>query len=217
VSWVKVDDLIYDHPKFWMLDSRRESALFLYVFALCWCSRNLSDGEIPKSVIHVQKRGAKTTCEKMVEVGLFEDNGRSYMVHDYLKYNRSREQVTALRTAASHRKERWKEQRRNAVPNKTTDTERHKDIYKEVLEGFTEAWNGYPRKVGKPAALKAFHARTVEGVPQEELVTAAKNYGEKRRGEDPQYTMLPATFFGPNERWKEYIELVVDVPSDPSY
>lgn len=75
----------------------------------------------------------------------------------------------------------------------------------EVL--FTTAWEHYPRKAARKAALKAFSARLKEpGISPDDLLTATKNYAASRLGQEAQYTMLGQTFFGPNERWKDFVD-----------
>ncbi len=75
-------------------------------------------------------------------------------------------------------------------------------------EKFDEVWEHYPRKKSKAYALKAYTARRREGISHDDLLTATKNYAAyvKSRHTDPEYVLWGATFFGPNERWKDYLE-----------
>lgn len=76
---------------------------------------------------------------------------------------------------------------------------------------FDAIWARYPRKLNRAGALKAFIARRREGIAAEELAAAVRHYAESRRGEDPSFAMHGATFFGPNERWRDYVQ---GVPED---
>jgi len=89
---------------------------------------------------------------------------------------------------------------------------------------FDQVWALYPRKIGKAAAQKAFRARLREGVALGDLITATEAYAANQRGLDATYTMHGSTFFGPNERWKDYLpggaahteQLVKSVPQSYS-
>lgn len=72
-------------------------------------------------------------------------------------------------------------------------------------EQFDELWSHYPRKVGKAAAKKAARIR-LSAVPFDELMNATMNYAALRSGQDPAFTMHPATFYGPAERWRDFVD-----------
>jgi hypothetical protein len=78
-----------------------------------------------------------------------------------------------------------------------------------VLE-YEHIWRIYPKRVAKRKGLHAY-AATRKGRPKEKepivsariLYLATKAYAKSRDGEDPQYTLNPDTFFGPDYRWRE--------------
>ena len=72
---------------------------------------------------------------------------------------------------------------------------------------FDTLWSCYPRKTNKKGAHKAYTARRREGVEHDELVRAVAGYSEAVKAErtDQVYVMHGATFLGPNDRWKEYV------------
>ncbi len=72
-------------------------------------------------------------------------------------------------------------------------------------EQFATLWSLYPRKVGKGNARKALRVR-LGSAPFDELVNATTNYAALRAGQDPAFTMHPATFYGPTERWRDYVD-----------
>jgi hypothetical protein len=78
---------------------------------------------------------------------------------------------------------------------------------------FEAVWRDYPRKLAKQNAYRAFVARLRSGAPLEELVRATRHYAEARAGEDPTYTLHGATFFGPSQRWRDYVDGVPEVPA----
>jgi len=77
---------------------------------------------------------------------------------------------------------------------------------------FLRAWELYPKRFGgnaKKPAHKAWVARLREGVSEDELIIATTNYAAHIRatGKDStEYVMQAATFYGPNERWRDYLE-----------
>ena len=74
------------------------------------------------------------------------------------------------------------------------------------LAEFDDAWAAYPRKDGKKAAQKAFIARIRSGARSRDLVTAARNYAEVRNGWEVSKIMLGATFWGPNDRYVDFLD-----------
>lgn len=77
----------------------------------------------------------------------------------------------------------------------------------EYESEFAPIWAAYPRKRARKAALNAFIARRRNRVPRAELATAVENYAESIRvaGTEERFVLLGATFFGPAERWKDYL------------
>lgn len=80
-------------------------------------------------------------------------------------------------------------------------------------EEFEEFWAFYPRSTGKQEAMRKWVATLARPeapdrpkATSEMLVIAAKNYAAERDGEDEKYTKHAATFLGPDEHWREYLE-----------
>jgi hypothetical protein len=74
-------------------------------------------------------------------------------------------------------------------------------------EDFDLCWAQYPRKKERLGALKAYRATRKRGVSADNLLTATKNFAEyhRRRGTQQEYIKHGATFFGPNEPWRDYL------------
>lgn len=68
-----------------------------YIEALCYCSRNLSDGFIPFGTS--KKLATPRVWRALVASGLIEDHADGYVVHDYLEHQRSAEQVKQFKEA----------------------------------------------------------------------------------------------------------------------
>lgn len=82
-----------------------------------------------------------------------------------------------------------------------------------VDDDFDQCWVDYPRKLAKQDALKAYRARRKAGVSKNELLTATQNYAKAVRGKLAEHVMYGRTFFGPSDRWKDY---VIGQPETPT-
>jgi hypothetical protein len=79
----------------------------------------------------------------------------------------------------------------------------------EYPEGFEEIWKEYPKSRGtKKKAWRKWRARRNEGVDNELLLEATKNYKieVEHEGTEKKYVKHGATFFGPDEHWREYLD-----------
>lgn len=111
MPWVRLDENFSDHPKVQRIaEWERPLAVYLHLMALCWSSRQLTDGWIPKTGInrlapelldYDPDGSGRVTPTAMatllVAAGLWEDHGDRYRIHDYLEYQPSRDQVVATR------------------------------------------------------------------------------------------------------------------------
>ena len=91
--------------------------------------------------------------------------------------------------------------------NKTNDQSLIDSLSDSPVEQlFDQVWELYPRKIGRKAALRAF-AATIKAkrASATDLVKASEHYAAMRLGEDPKFTMHGSTFFGPDERWRDYV------------
>lgn len=93
MPWGRVDDGHYRHPKVLELDEEhRKGCLALYWLAISWCNDHLTDGRVPVGTVRLL--GADVVeAEELVRVGMWEKDGRGYRVHDFLDFNKSKEQV----------------------------------------------------------------------------------------------------------------------------
>lgn len=64
----------------------------------------------------------------------------------------------------------------------------------ETMKRAEEIYAAYPRKVGKPDAMRAI-VKALSNVEFDKLLAATKNYAEARSGEDEQFTPYPSTWF----------------------
>lgn len=116
MPWVKIDDHFDEHPK---LAAVGPIGIALWVSALAYCNRNLTDGFVPMSVAQrlIDGRGivldghpkwdgngesdpflvSILTIEELVGVGLFEEVSGGYRIHDYADYQPTKVEILADR------------------------------------------------------------------------------------------------------------------------
>lgn len=75
---------------------------------------------------------------------------------------------------------------------------------------FSQLWAVYPRKIGKPACWRALKRLGTSDLQREMLAAAAKHYAAHCQSKDSRYVKHPATFFGPDRWWEEWVNGVPD-------
>lgn len=80
---------------------------------------------------------------------------------------------------------------------------------------FADTWEHYPRKLNRKGAEKAWTAQVRKGSDPDLMHTATLNYASLRHGQDPTTTMHGATFYGPNDRWTDYVNPTPDAAVMP--
>ncbi|MFF5609303.1 hypothetical protein ACFY65_23430 [Streptomyces cellulosae] len=123
MPWVKLDDRFPSHRKIALLSDR---AFRLHVSAICWCAENLTDGRISdrELALVTRVRGVKTTAKQLEDAGLWDRTEDGWVIHDYLDYNPSREQVLLERKKNAERQERFR-RRKNGKPTPPNDGDRN--------------------------------------------------------------------------------------------
>ena len=98
MTWVKIDDLMNQNEK---VRSVSLAARWSYVSSICRSGATCSDGVIRAGDLNLVDATLKIAKE-LVAAGLWETTSRdSYVVHDYLVYNRSRAQIEELKRTNS--------------------------------------------------------------------------------------------------------------------
>ena len=111
MSWVKLDDQIFGHPK--ILRAGKD-ARDVFLVALTYCASQLTDGFIPEGALPMIGAQAivdsiKDCTERLVSVNLWEAVPGGYLVHDYLDYQPSGEQKRHERQQNAKRQATYKE------------------------------------------------------------------------------------------------------------
>ena len=101
MSWVKLDDQFFSHPK--ILDLPKDAKL-LYLAALTHSACQLTDGVITPGALRVVAATvdvAKEEAEMLCAAGLWEKCETGWLIHDYHDYQPTRESALAIKLARS--------------------------------------------------------------------------------------------------------------------
>lgn len=108
MPWANFDDQFPKHPKVMPLS---DAAFRLHVSGVCHAAAFLTDGQIGQDTVPtLVKRFRKATLDELIDRGQWHRLGEgcgtdicptgspdNYAIHDYLQWNRSREEVEAER------------------------------------------------------------------------------------------------------------------------
>lgn len=138
MTWVKLDDTFAEDPRF---EEAGPLALALYVAALCYCSRQLTDGHITRSMTRrlLPLDDPDAVQDALVHVGMFKPTETGFEVVDYLTNQFSAEKVREQRAAKAERQKKWRDSQRGASSSASTPTSRN-------------ASTGQPRDASQDAA-----------------------------------------------------------------
>ena len=103
MTWGKVDDGFWDHPKIVGLSDR---AFRVLMGIWCWSWRNeKTEGHFPVAVAR-QHRSTPRVLVELENAGLIDRNGTGWVIHDWKKYRR-------LDMTGAERQKRWRDAHRN--------------------------------------------------------------------------------------------------------
>lgn len=117
MTWVRLDDGFTEHPKVAALDAVEFS---FHVHGIVYCGRNLTDGFVPRRVAltlmdltglanigapnpdsvggALYEYTASDVIDDLVTAGVWDEVQGGYLIHDFLDYNPSRQQVEQERS-----------------------------------------------------------------------------------------------------------------------
>jgi hypothetical protein len=95
MTWFKVDDSFYDHPK--VFDAP-DCAVALWTRAGAWAARNLTDGFVPSGMPARLCDDSDTAVKELVRRGLWVRASGGFRFHDWARYQPSKEAVVDLRS-----------------------------------------------------------------------------------------------------------------------
>lgn len=120
MTWFRIDDGFYDHPKIKALPRGpvRKGAIALWTMAGSWCARYLKDGMVPAAQIE-ELGGSAKDAQALVATTLWHehDHGcpacpdvppKHYLYHEWGLYQKTKEQVEKEREQAKKRQANYR-------------------------------------------------------------------------------------------------------------
>lgn len=101
MSWAKVDDRLYSHPK-WLRTP--PAARGLWVSAMSWSMDQQTDGRVPLEALRVLG-GRRADAEALVASGLWETAGEGWQFHDWADAQPGSDQLREARAAQGARRQ----------------------------------------------------------------------------------------------------------------
>lgn len=139
MQFMKVETAIFQHRR--MVDLKTPDAVALYFVGLAQCAQALTDGFIYEGLLSMfavlaklSPEALEAAIEELVRVGLWEESEHGFLVHDYLDYQCSRNDVIANKEAERKRKQDERDRKRRQLESepKTTSKRTSKRTSKSV-------------------------------------------------------------------------------------
>jgi hypothetical protein len=186
------------HDKVVGIPERDRAAAFgVYCAAVCFCQSNLTDGAIRHADFSrvFPLKNIERIAGILVSAGLLDNDVNVYRVHDYLVYNKSKQQVEdkiAGKKSAGQRGGEASAKARAQAPaqapaqaESNPDTDTDTDTKNKYTDYFEKFWSAYPeRKGGKHDASLKYAKRLEQGATDASLLLAAVNYAKDRAADN---------------------------------
>jgi len=121
MAWVRLDDNFADHPKIIGLS---DSAFRLFIEALCYANRYLTDGVIPYvAFTNMHNAGGD---QELIDAGLweYEEENNRFIIRSYTEYQPTKEKVSVKREQARERVKQFREKKRSQPTQDETQMKR---------------------------------------------------------------------------------------------
>jgi len=218
MTYFKVDDGIWGHPKFALLSN---DAVSLWVMAGSWCGRYVTDGLVPFQTLTLI-RGSKQAAQELVDAGLWLETPNGWLFHDWEDYQYTKAEIESRRAYDRVKKRKQRERvveqeelslgvspgespgvslrESPACPGEGEGEGKGIGSIKNKNEKFEEFWSAYPLKTGKKAARLVWD-RVVSTVNPDEVTAGAMRYRDDPN-RDPQFTAHARTWLNQG-RWED--------------
>lgn len=222
MSWFKVDDRLWSHPKWIHLPLEAKA---LWISAGSYCAQYESDGFISRQTLAIvlpnsrQTRAATALCEAR----LWDEVEDGYQFRNWSKYQPTKAQKDAERADTRERVRKHRNDKRNSVTPDVTNGDRtdvptrpdptpiSTDVDISPIaptkrgaygEEFNTFWDAFPsdRKGAKKQCAQKFQAAIKAGIPAETIIEAAARY-KADPNREPQYTVSPHRWLNEG-RWE---------------
>lgn len=98
MSYAGIDCSFPFHPKIRALS---DAEYRVHSTAIIYCNEHLTDGLVGRDVVDMFKGYKPKVVQGLVTRGLWRLHDDGWMIHDYLDWNKSRDQVEAMKAAKS--------------------------------------------------------------------------------------------------------------------
>jgi hypothetical protein len=210
MTWVKIDDSFPDHPK---IKGLKDDEFRLYMTALCYSSRYLTDGVIPLNIIRtfIESRSKSSRISALVDANLWEIVADNILILSYSEYQFTKERVESERKLAAERmaKSRGLRRTEGVTSGEVHPPHTHPipipipniDIHTNPSDSeFNLFWAIYPRKEAKGSARTAF-LKACKKVSVEIIIDGAKRFASDPNRQ-PEFTAHASTWLN-QERWTD--------------
>lgn len=162
MSWFKVDDGFYDHPKVVELDL---ATVGLWTLAGSWCAKQLTDGRIKLAQVR-RLGGDLDMARELVSAGLWlTEDEAVFEFKDWIDYQPKRADVLAERSAARERMARVRAERKQRVrPERSAEV-------RSTLGSSTGGSSTRPDPTQSQSPPSPIPTRTPVGVPAHDPTT----------------------------------------------
>lgn len=223
MTWARIDDGYFDHPK---ISGLSQDAQLLHLRAILYSSRFLTDGVVPAHLLKVfVKKRVEKVVKELISCSLFvQKSDGNYEIKDYLEYQSSKKDVEELKEEARKRAQKYRDSKKNSTSvTETSHMTRH-DAYSEITEPptptptptptpnllkdisasqssqFDEFWLSFPRKTAKGIARVSFIKALGKTSFNEILAGAVRLANDSNL--DLKYCPHPSTWLN-QERWSD--------------
>lgn len=126
MSWLKIDDGLFLHPK-WLRTPPIARAL--WITALSYCGKMMTDGHVDKALLTLLG-GTAEDADALVASGLWDATESGYCFHDFDAYNRTTEKADAISEVRAEAGKAGAQARWGKQGNSNTPAEDSKPIAK---------------------------------------------------------------------------------------
>ena len=113
MTWFKVDDGFWSHPKTLALSP---NAIALWVRAGSYCGKHLTDGYVAAAILPMLQ-GDRDAADELIHAGLWKSVKDGYAFHDWQEYQDTREAVEKRRQSWKERQRRHRSSDENVSPS----------------------------------------------------------------------------------------------------
>lgn len=109
MTWFKVDDSFYDHPKWRSIDARiKPHAVMAWVFAGAYSARHLTNGRVSKQQVRAllacSKKAADRAIDALCVAGLWSEDAASIQFRNWERYQPTKQAIENERERARERR-----------------------------------------------------------------------------------------------------------------